>query len=142
MEKLKFRKIVTEDFEKLMELQRAYKTAIGEEQPDEQSFDRLKEAMEKEQILFFGCEMNGELIAMCSICKTFSTFDYQTGGVFEDFYIVPAYRHQGIARKLVHYAYEESAVHSFTVGCADCDVEMYQSLGFAIQLGNMLAYDG
>jgi len=27
-----------------------------------------------------------------------------------------------------------------TVGCADCDVEMYRSLGFDIPLGNMLAF--
>jgi hypothetical protein len=26
-----------------------------------------------------------------------------------------------------------------TVGCADCDVKMYKSLGFSIPLGNLLA---
>ena len=61
-------------------------------------------------------------------------------GVFEDFYIQPAYRHQGIARKLVSFAYEQSGVGSLTVGCADCDVAMYQSIGFKLRLGNMLAF--
>ena len=38
-------------------------------------------------------------------------------------------------------AFAESGVGSLTVGCADCDVGMYQALGFSIPLGNMLAYD-
>ena len=66
----------------------------------------------------------------------------QTGGVFEDFYIVPEYRHKGIARQLVRFAYQESGVGSLTVGCADCDVKMYLSLGFTIPLGNLLAFEG
>ena len=37
---------------------------------------------------------------------------------------------------------EEKAekVGSLSVGCADCDLEMYKSIGFRIPLGNMLAY--
>jgi len=27
------------------------------------------------------------------------------------------------------------------VGCADCDVKIYKSLGFSIPLGNLLAYE-
>ena len=69
----------------------------------------------------------------------FSTFDYSASGVFEDFFILPEYRHRGIARKLVEYAYRESGVSSMTVGCADCDLEMYKALGFTIPLGNLLA---
>ncbi len=61
--------------------------------------------------------------------------------MFEDFYILPAYRHQGIARKLVQFAAAESGVRSLTVGCADCDVDLYTALGFRIPLGNMLSYD-
>ena len=61
-------------------------------------------------------------------------------GVFEDFYIQPEYRHKRIARKLVAYAYEQSGVESLTVGCADCDVQMYEAIGFGIPLGNMLAF--
>ena len=61
--------------------------------------------------------------------------------MFEDFYILPQYRHQGIARKLVQFARTESGVQSLTVGCADCDKAMYQALGFSVLLGNLLAYD-
>ena len=62
-------------------------------------------------------------------------------GVFEDFYIRPAYRHQGTARRLVAFAYRESGVSSLTVGCADCDVRMYRALGFTAALGNLLALE-
>ncbi|MBQ6257302.1 MAG: GNAT family N-acetyltransferase, partial [Clostridia bacterium] len=91
--------------------------------------------------LFFGCFDNGKLVACCSVCRTFSTFDYLPGGVFEDFYIVPDHLHRGIARKLVQFAYEESGISSLTVGCADCDVEMYKAVGFSVRLGTMLAKD-
>lgn len=47
----------------------------------------------------------------------------------------------GIARELVQFAYSESGVRSLTVGCADCDIELYKSLGFSIVLGNMLAFE-
>ena len=60
--------------------------------------------------------------------------------MFEDFFIQPEYRHRGIARKLVAYAYEQSGVESLTVGCADCDMKMYEAIGFGIPLGNMLAF--
>lgn len=122
-------------------LQRAYKQEIGEECPTEEEFGRLLEAIKNEQILFFGCMEAGELIACCSVSPTFSTFDYRRGGVFEDFYIVPAWRHRGIARELVRFARRESGVSTLTVGSADCDVEMYCALGFSIPLGNLLAYD-
>ena len=62
-------------------------------------------------------------------------------GVFEDFYIKPEYRHKGIAKKLVAYAYEQSGISSLIVGCADCDDEMYEVIGFQISIGNMLAYE-
>ena len=61
---------------------------------------------------------------------------------FEDFYIVPEYRHKGVARQLVAFAYRESGIGSLTVGCADCDIKMYQSLGFTIPPGNLLAFEG
>ena len=61
--------------------------------------------------------------------------------MFEDFYIRVDYRHRGIARQLVQFAYQESGVSSLTVGCADCDVPMYQALGFSIPLGNLLAFE-
>lgn len=81
------------------------------------------------------------LIGCCSVTVGFSTFDYAPSGVFEDFYIHPEYRHQGIARQLVQYAYKESGISSMTIGCADCDMPMYRALGFSIPLGNLLAFE-
>lgn len=137
---MNFVRIETERFEELKELQKAYKSAIGEDTPTEDSFKCLLRAIEREEIIFYGCVCEERLVACCSISFTFSTFNYQKSGVFEDFYIRPEYRHKGIARKLVSYAYNQSSVASLTVGCADCDVEMYKAIGFEIPLGNMLAF--
>ena len=138
---MNFVKIETKDFEELKELQAAYKVEIGEETPTEEDFKRLYRAIENEEIAFYGCRMEGELVACCSISITFSTFNYERAGVFEDFYIKPEFRHKGIARKLVAFVWEQSGVGSLTVGCADCDVEMYKAIGFATLLGNMLSFE-
>ncbi|MBR6186064.1 MAG: GNAT family N-acetyltransferase [Clostridia bacterium] len=138
---MEFRRAAKDDLEKLKPLHGNYKREIGEDAPAEEDFARLAAAMEREDILFYVCADEGRLIGCCSICRTFSTFDYQTGGVFEDFYILPEYRHQGIARKLVRYAYQQSGVRSLLVGCADCDISMYAALGFSVPLGNLRAYE-
>ena len=137
-----YRKIKASDIDALWELQKRYKAEIGEEEPGEDAQDRFADAIENDAILFFGVWDENALIACCSVTVGFSTFDYRPSGVFEDFYICSAYRHQGIARQLVQFAYRESGVSSLTVGCADCDVNMYQSLGFSIPLGKLLAFDG
>lgn len=135
-----FVKIKKEKFEELKELQKAYKIEIGEDAPTENDFKCLLRAIESEEIVFYGCVCEGRLVACCSISFTFSTFNYQKAGVFDDFYIRPEYRHKGIARKLVAFAHNQSGVGSLTVGCADCDVEMYKAIGFELPLGNMLAF--
>ncbi len=136
-----FVEIKTKNIEELMNLQKAYKAEIGECLPTNDELKRLRNAIENKQIHFYGCICDNTLIACCSICITYSTFNYNKAGVFEDFYIKPDYRHKGIARKLVSYAFEQSGVSSLTVGCADCDVQMYRALGFKIPLGNMLSFD-
>ena len=136
-----YRKIMPAEMEKLWELQRAYKAEIGENEPGKEDCVRLAAAMDKGQILFFGAWDGAVLAGCCSVTVGFSTFDYAPGGVFEDFYIRPAYRHRGIAPALVRFAYSESGVSSMTVGCADCDVEMYRALGFSVRLGNLLAFE-
>ena len=129
------------DFDALIPLHRAYKEAIGEDAPKEGDLSALKSAIETGRILFFGCLESGRLVGCCSVSITFSTFCYGPAGVFEDFFILPAYRHKGIARALVRFAYEQSGVSSMTVGCADCDLPLYQALGFSIPIGNLLAYE-
>lgn len=128
-------------FNELDNLQSLYKQEIGEAAPDETDFKKMHDAIQNGAITFYGAIQNEHLVGMCSVSKTFSTFNYASSGVLEDFYILPEYRHKGIARELVRYAYAQSGVSSMTVGCADCDAEMYKALGFCIELGNMLAFD-
>ena len=138
---MEYSRIEVSQADALWELQKAYKAEIEEDMPTEQDLSRLKEAMEEKRILFYGAWDETTLTGCCSVTIGFSTFNYAASGVFEDFYIRPEYRHKGIARKLVNYAWKDSGVESLTVGCADCDVEMYQSLGFTIRLGNLLAFE-
>ena len=135
-----YTRITCIQIEELWELQKAYKAEIEEDPPSDEDKIRLKDAIEKNRILFFGAWNGSELVGCCSVTVGFSTFQYASSGVFEDFYIRPAYRHKGIARRLAAYAYRESGVSSLTVACADCDVDMYQALGFSLRLGNLLAF--
>ena len=129
------------DFDALVPLHVAYKEAIGEEAPSSDNLCALKDAIESHRILFFGCCEDGQLVGCCSVSVTFSTFCYASSGVFEDFYILPAYRHTGIARALVQFTFENSGVTAMTVGCADCDLSLYKALGFTVPIGNLLAYE-
>ena len=138
---MEFFRLTGADCDALIPLHTAYKEAIGEEPPASSDLDALKEAIERGKILFFGCRVDGLLVGCCSVSITFSTFLYGPCGIFEDFFILPEYRHKGIARRLVRFAYESSGVSSMTVGCADCDLPMYNALGFSIPIGNLLAYE-
>ena len=135
-----YRKINASEIDALWELQKEYKAEIGEDEPDNTGKKNLADAISKETILFYGVWKENSLIGCCSVTVGFSTFDYMPSGVFEDFFIRSAYRHQGIARQLVEFAYRESGVSSLSVGCANCDVQVYQALGFTITLGNLLAF--
>ena len=138
---MEYRRLTVSDMEALWALQTAYKREIGEDEPTAEDKERLQSAMEAEKILFFGAFDGAKLIGCCSVTVGFSTFLYAPSGVFEDFYIRPAYRHKGIAKALVQFAREDSGVSTLTVGCADCDLDMYKALGFSIALGNLLAFD-
>lgn len=138
---MEYRRLTVSDMEALWALQTAYKREIGEDEPTAQDRKRLQSAIEGENILFYGAFDGASLIGCCSVTVGFSTFLYAPSGVFEDFYIRPAYRHKGIAKALVQFAREDSGVSTLTVGCADCDLDMYKALGFTIPLGNLLAFD-
>ena len=138
---MEYSRISVSQADALWELQNAYKAEIEEAMPSEQDLNRLKEAMKENRILFYGAWDGMKLAGCCSVTIGFSTFNYAASGVFEDFYIRPEYRHKGIARDLVRYVWQDSGAETLTVGCADCDVEMYRSLGFSIHLGNLLAYE-
>ena len=139
---MEYVRIKEDRFEELSRLHAAYKLEIGEDAPSAEDLASLARATDREEILFFGCVDGERLVGCCSVCPTYSTFNYARGGVFEDFYVLPEYRHKGVARGLVRFAFAESGVASLTVGCADCDVAMYEALGFGVRLGNMLAYNG
>ena len=138
---MEYRKITVAQLDTLWTLQRSYKAEIGESIPSETDKERLAKALREDRISFYGAWEDGVLIGCCSVSTGFSMFDYKKSGVFEDFYIRPACRHKGVARQLVRYAYRESGVSSLTVGCADCDIEMYRALGFSVRLGHLLAYE-
>lgn len=135
------RRLSAADFPHIARLLAAYKAEIGEHAPDEAALMRLERAISEGTIQFYGCEDGGAPLGMCSICTTFSTFDCRIGGVLEDFYIRPQERHRGIARQLVAFAREQSGVSTLTVGCADCDVELYQAIGFRAKIGNLMAWN-
>jgi len=106
------RSINRSQIEALWELQTLYKAEIGEAEPLSEGKQRLEKAIHDGRILFYGAWQGNNLIGCCSVTTGFSTFDYLPSGVFEDFYIRPEYRHMGIARHLVHFAYHESGVSS------------------------------
>lgn len=135
------RRLNAADFPQIALLLADFKAEIGEDVPDAAALIRLERAISEGRIQFYGCEDGGALIGMCSICITFSTFDCRNGGVLEDFYIRPAERHRGIARRLVALAREQSGASTLTVGCADCDVEMYRGIGFREKIGNLMAWN-
>ncbi|MBE6835859.1 MAG: GNAT family N-acetyltransferase [Ruminococcaceae bacterium] len=136
-----YKEINVSQIDALWELQKLYKAEIGENEPESNEKAHLANAIEDNKVVFYGVWEKNNLIGCCSITVGFSTFDYMPSGVFEDFYIRPEYRHKGVARQLVRFAYCESGVSSLTVGCAECDIQMYQSLGFSIMLGNLLAFE-
>ena len=135
------KRIEVREIDGLWALQKLYKAEIGENEPEEAGKERLKEAIAAGRIIFYGAFDGRDLVGCCSVTVGFSTYDYMPSGVFEDFFIRPEYRHRGLARRLVRFAYEESGLGTMTVGCADCDLLMYDSLGFSIPLGNLMAYD-
>lgn len=134
------RRLTVADMPALTALHLRYKQAIGEDAPDAAALSRLRDAVAAERILFFGCERRGKLLGICSVTLGFTTFCYDTSGVFEDFYILPEARHQGIARVLASFARQESGVKTLTVGCAPIDRSMYEAIGFCVPLGELLAW--
>lgn len=138
---MEYKRIDVSQIDSLWELQRQYKAEIGEDAPGYAARERLVRAIREENILFYGAWEGDSLVGCCSVTVGFSTFDYLPSGVFEDFFIRPDFRHKGIARQLVQFAYQSSAVSSMSVGCADCDMPMYQALGFSMPLGNLLAFE-
>ena len=126
----------------LRKLEDSFLKEIGEQTLTEEKQKQLVEAISDGRITFFFAKRGYRAIGMCSVVKCFSTFTCTDTGVFEDFYVEPAFRNKGIARMLGHAAQEwshEQELSSLTVCCASCDEEMYRHLGFDILLGKTYA---
>ena len=131
------------NFAELFELLADYKKSIGEELLNKEQLNKLELAINSGEITFFVCYKSDKLAGMCSISRTFSTFNCEYSGVFEDFYVRPEFRGQNIAKSLVEFVFkycDEHNIATLWVGCSKYDVEMYKHLGFKYPLGNLLTW--
>jgi GNAT superfamily N-acetyltransferase len=140
---IQIRELEAGRFERIRPLMEAYLHEIGEAPLDEDGAVRIREAIGKGRISFFVAQERGTPVGMCSLSTAFSTFaGGKEMGVFEDFYVVPGKRKQGIATMLAQHAFAEAKERdcsSVIVGCCRADVPMYRHLGFTLHLGHMLS---
>ena len=129
----------------LLKLENGFKREIGEESLTKIQQKQLQQAVRVGRITFFFAKRGYRTVGMCSVAAYYSTFSCSNVGVFEDFYIEPAFRNRGTARKLAEAAQSwcrENDIASLTVCCAACDEAMYQALGFNTSLGTIFANMG
>ena len=131
------------DDRQLKKLENGFLREIGEAPSREEKQKQLAHAIQDGKITFFVAKRGYRAVGMCSVSRCFSTFTCTDVGIFDDFYIEPAFRKKGVARKLAQAAQKwsrENALASLTVTCAPCDEGMYQALGFDAHLGRTFAY--
>ena len=129
----------------LKALENGFLAEIGEGPATEEKQELLGRAIRDGKITFFVAKCGCRAVGMCSVAKCFSTFACTDTGVFDDFYVEPAFRRKGIARMLAQAAQKwssDNALASLTVTCSPCDEGMYQALGFDTRLGTNFAYLG
>ena len=134
--------IAPEDWQ-LKKLENGFLKEIGESPANEEKQELLAQAIRDGRITFFMAKRGCRAVGMCSVATYFSTFACSETGIFEDFYIEPAFRKMGIAQKLAQAAQTwctANGIASLTVTCAPCDQSMYQSLGFNTHLGITFSY--
>lgn len=127
----------------LKALENGFLAEIGEGPATEEKQELLGRAIRDGKITFFVAKCGCRAVGMCSVAKCFSTFACTDTGVFDDFYVEPAFRRKGIARMLAQAAQKwsrDNALASLTVTCSPCDEGMYQALGFDAALGKTFAY--
>lgn len=124
-------------------LENGFKIEIGEEALTEEKQRQLQQAIKQGKITFFVAKRGYRAVGMCSVAKYYSTFSCSDTGVYNDFYIEPAFRGKGIARKLARAAQawcKDNGISSLTACCVPGDEKMYQALGFEIGLGTTFAH--
>ena len=129
----------------LLKLENGFKREIGEESLTKIQQKQLQKAVREGRITFFFAKRGYRAVGMCSVAAYYSTFSCSNVGVFEDFYIEPAFQNRGTARKLTEAAQSwcrENDIASLTVCCAACDEAMYHALGFNTSLGTTFANMG
>lgn len=127
----------------LNKLENGYLSEIGEDMLSDEKKKSLSGAVRDGKITFFLAKRGYRVVGMCSIVTSFSMFSCSNVASFEDFYIEPVFRSQGIARMLVKAVQQwckGKNIASLCVTCAPCDEKMYQSLGFDTHLGSTYAY--
>ena len=125
----------------LWKLENGYLAEIGEAPLDEGNQAQLLQAIQEERITFFAAHRKTRMVGMCSVSRVFSTFNCADVGIFEDFFIEPVFRKQGVAQQLASTAQERCKVNrlvSLAVTCASCDEEICHALGFTEKLGTIL----
>ena len=131
-----------EDFWQLLRLENGFRAAVGEESLGNEGQQRLLQAVKEGRIAFFLAKRGSRAVGMCSVALSFSTFACAQVGVFDDFFVEPAFRGRGAARVLALAAQDWCAargVSSLTACCAPCDEGMYIRLGFGTRLGTNYA---
>ena len=130
------------DYRTLSLLLNGFKNAVGEAPLTQLEWSALRKGIEEDRITYYIAWQGERAVGVFSLCRTFSSFRCAPVGLFEDFYVLPDVRGTGVARVLAQYA--RTAVESIggktlTVTCAECDREMYQSLGFTEPIGITLS---
>lgn len=126
----------------LLKLMNGFLAEIGEECLTEEKQEQLQQAVREGKITFFLAKRGSRAVGMCSVSRSYSTFSCGDVGIFDDFYIEPMFRKQGIARLLTEAAQSwcrKEGFASLTVTCAPCDEGMYRNLGFDLALGKTYA---
>ncbi len=129
----------------LARLENSFLLEIGEAPLNAEKEKALGRAIREERIRFFVARDGERVVGMCSVAVCFSTFTCGTVGIFDDFYVEPAFRGRGVARELAHAAQRwclEQGIPSLSATCAPCDEAMYQALGFDTPLGRTYAHCG
>ena len=88
----------------LLKLENGFKREIGEETLIKFQQKQLQQAVREGRITFFMAKRGYRAVGMCSVAAYYSTFSCSNTGVYEDFYIEPAFRGKGIARMLARAA--------------------------------------